>query len=382
MKVLNSRRVNDRIAQFIKREQLNQLIGMGVSVPVSMDEIVFDDYENLKRYADRFQQNMKLDGLSYTDDESIIAMMVSSIAAETLGILDGQPPLPFVLLNDIIKESRVFHRGCFDDNAYLNNIHFKKQKIGRFELSHASYSKYETIMYSVPVSKYNGVMIPRVGTFDHRFKYPRIKEDNRTWMSVTPNEILTMEKPINDATGNVLTLGCGMGYYAYMTSEKDDVSHVTIIEKEPEVIELFKNFILPQFAHKNKITVIQANAFDFMENLEDGQYNHCFADIWIGNNDTVPYMKLKKICKKFKQMKMSYWIEDSLIATIMEYVYIIILQEFYKNNKIQAPNLTKLSEDEKFKFQYLSALLKDAKISRPDHVDYYMDYHNIINLMS
>ena len=355
---------------------------MGVSAPVSMDEIVFDDYADLKRYADEFQRNMKTDGIEYTDDESLIAMMVSSIAAESLHIPDGQVPLPPVILNDIVKESRVFHRDCFDDNAYLKNIHFDNQKLGRFELTHASYSKYETMMYTIPVSKYNGVMIPRIGTFDHRFKYPSIKENNYTWMSVTPNEILTMEKPIADATGNVLTLGCGMGYYAYMVSEKDTVGHVTIIEKELEVIELFNTYILPQFEHKDKITVIQADAFDYMENLEDGQFDYCFADIWIGNNDTVPYMKLKTICKKFRQMKMSYWIEDSLIATIMGFVYMLILEEFYKNNRIDNPGIAAMPDDEQFKLDYLRELLKDAEITRPEHVDYYLDYHNIINLMS
>lgn len=147
-------------------------------------------------------------------------MMVSSIAVETLQVPKGQVPLPPVILNDIVKESRVFHRGYFDDNAYLKNIHFEQQKSGRFELTHSSYAKYETMMYTVPVSKYNGVMIPRIGTFDHKFRYPSIKEDNYTWMSITSNEILTMEKPIADAKGNILTLGCGMGYYAYMVSEK------------------------------------------------------------------------------------------------------------------------------------------------------------------
>ena len=32
--------------------------------------------------------------------------------------------------------------------------------------------------------------------------------------------------------------------------------------------------------------------------------------------------------------------------------------------------------------EYLKELLRDAEITRPEHVDYYMDYHNIINLMS
>lgn len=79
-----------------------------------------------------------------------------------------------------------------------------------------------------------------------------------------------------------------------------------------------------------------------MENLKNGQFDYCFADIWIGNNDTVHYMKLKK-------MKMPYWIEDSLKETIIGFICIIILQEFYKNNNIKSHELMEIPEDEEFK---------------------------------
>lgn len=381
MKVANTRKVNDRITQFIEREQLNQLISMSISAPASQ-QIVFNDYVDLKRCTDAFQQFMAGHGINYTDDESIIAMMVSSIATKTLGVSDGQSPLSVVILNDVVKEGRVFHHGAFENNLYLQNIHFANQKLGKFKLVLDSYAKYEIMHYNVPANKYNGVMIPRIGTFDHRFKYPSIKENNYTWMSVTPNEILTMEKPIADARGNVLTVGCGLGYYAYMVSEKENVEHVTIIEKEPEVIELFNTFILPQFTHKDKIIVIEVDAFDYMEKLKDGEFDYCFADIWISNHDIVPYMKLKNICKKFRKMSISYWIEDTLMDTIIKYIYMIILEEFYKNNNIQYPEFMKISEDEEYKKQYLRNLLENVEITKAEHIDYYMDYRNIINLMS
>ena len=69
---------------------------------------------------------------------------------------------------------------------------------------------------------------------------------------------------------------------------------VTIVEKQPEVIELFNTYILPQFENKDKITVLQAYAFAFMQNLPDGEYDYCFADIQIGNTDTITHMKMKK----------------------------------------------------------------------------------------
>ena len=60
------------------------------------------------------------------------------------------------------------------------------------------------------------VNIPRVGCFLEELKYPVIfqKSIKGTWMSVSPNEVFTMEKPIKNAKGKVITLGCEMGYFA------------------------------------------------------------------------------------------------------------------------------------------------------------------------
>lgn len=379
MKVANTRKVNERIIQYMSREQLNSLLGMGLSAPVSVDEIIFEEPAKLLSYAERFRSNMKQNGLHYTEDQSVIASMVMSVLEETVG--DPQKVSPAVL-DEIFKKGHVFHKGELESNPYYQNIHFDSQKSGRFELSMASFRKYELFMYDTPKDRFQGVMIPSIGTVDHRFKFPNIKENGSAWMSITPNEIYTMQNPIKDASGKVLTLGCGMGYFAYMAALKDNVEHVTIIEKQSEVIELFNEFILPQFSCKDKITVIQADAFDYMEALADGEYDFCFVDIWKGNTDTVPYLKMKKLCSRFKKTALSYWIEDALIATIIGFVYMIILEEFYKNQNIEAPQVSDLPEDEAYKLEYLKDLLIDAEISRPEHVDYYMDYHNIINLMS
>ena len=53
----------------------------------------------------------------------------------------------------------------------------------------------------------------------------------------------------------VLILGLGMGYAAYMMHLKDNVSKVTVIEHDPEVIELFEKYTLPQFEHPEKVDV-------------------------------------------------------------------------------------------------------------------------------
>ena len=78
------------------------------------------------------------------------------------------------------------------------------------------------------------------GFFAKRFPFLALDENNTTWMSVTPHEFNTMEKPIAEAHGQVITLGLGLGYYAFMVSNKDNVSKVSIVEMNPKIIDIFK----------------------------------------------------------------------------------------------------------------------------------------------
>ena len=52
-------------------------------------------------------------------------------------------------------------------------------------------------------------------------------------------------------------------------------------------------------------------------------------------------------------MKLSYWIEDALIATIIGFVYMIILEEFYKNQNMDVPQVPELPDEERYKLDFL-----------------------------
>ena len=376
MYLMDTRRINKRIMELLQIRQLNITLGCFLAMPIS-EEIVFEEADNLEKFTEEFKQRMAEANIYYSDDEALIGSMLYSLLQEQHAL--GK--IPSSVIDKIIKRSKVFRTGCFDDNPYLKDVFFDKQEVGRFKLTHSHYEKYELTMYDTVVVTDSGTEIPNIATFDHRFEFPSIMENNVTWMSITPNEIFTMQPHIDKAFGNVLTLGCGMGYFAYMAALKDNVEKVTIVEKSSEVIELFKEYILPQFKVKEKIEIIQADAFDFMDNLADGCFDYCFADIWIGNNDTIPYLKMKKICKRFQKMQMSYWIEEALIETIIGFVFMLIIQEFYKNQNIVASELKNIAPEEQYKIDVLKEILEDVKITKPEHLDYYMNYNTIIQLL-
>lgn len=157
-------------------------------------------------------------------------------------------------------------------------------------------------------------IIPQLGFFEKPFYFPAIYQNDVLWMSITPNEINTMKEPINKAFGNVLTFGLGLGYYTYMTSLKDNVNSVTVIEKDANAIFLFKKYILPQFSHPEKVIIIEKDAFAFYNNLVDGLYDFVFVDIYHDVSDgLIIYKKFKETENRFNKTPFSYWIEKSII---------------------------------------------------------------------
>ena len=124
-------------------------------------------------------------------------------------------------------------------------------------------------------------------------------EDGQEWMAIKPNEIETMRQPIARAAGQVVAFGLGMGYYAFMVSEKPEVKTLTIVERDENVIALFREHILPQFPKKEKIDIVWQDAFEFATNcMSDGYYDHAFVDLWHDVSDGYPLYKQMKALEK------------------------------------------------------------------------------------
>ena len=156
----------------------------------------------------------------------------------------------------------------YRDNPYLKNIKFPDTATRHWKFTHYSYRPYEAfICNDIDIDK-NLREVPQIGFFQERFAYPAVEQDGREWMAVKPSEIETMRAPIEEATGRVVTFGLGLGYFAYMVSEKPDVTSLDIVERSEEAIALFERHILPQFPNKEKIRIIRSDAFGFLnENM-------------------------------------------------------------------------------------------------------------------
>lgn len=202
----------------------------------------------------------------------------------------------------------------YENNPYLKNIKIPTKKLGKWEICYKTYVPYQAFVFDDPKITRDGKIIPQIGFFEKEFSYPAVLESGTEWMLITPNEINTMRAPISGAHGKVLTYGLGLGYFAYMVSEKESVSSVTIVERDKNAISLFRDIILPQMPRKDKINIICDDAFYFAETrLADSDFNFVFADIWHDPSDGVPaYKRLKATEKYLPSADFSYWIEKTL----------------------------------------------------------------------
>lgn len=204
----------------------------------------------------------------------------------------------------------------YKTNPYYMHLRIPQVRFGDWELKYEKYIPYEAFVCNEIVLDEDFKEIPQIGFFDTEFSFPAVMQNNNEWMAIKPNEVETMQRAIELATGCVVTFGLGLGYYAYMVSEKSAVESVTIIEKDNVVISLFKTYILPQFPGKQKVTIIQADAFEYaIHQMPVRKYNYAFVDLWHDVLDGYPlYLEMKKLESLSPETTFLYWIEDSLLS--------------------------------------------------------------------
>lgn len=208
-----------------------------------------------------------------------------------------------------------------DANEYYDNLYYKNIKIptirmGNSELKYEKYKPFEGFVCNDIIQTEEGRQIPQIGFFETEFMFPVVLENNRLWMSITPNEIETMNEAVGKGFGNILTFGLGLGYYAYMTSQKDNVESITVVESNEDVIDLFNKYVLPQFTNAQKIKIIEADAFEYAQkNMSSGKYDFVFTDLWHDVSDGIDmYLKMKKYEEQNPDTVFTYWIEKSILC--------------------------------------------------------------------
>lgn len=205
------------------------------------------------------------------------------------------------------------------ENPYYRTIRIPEAVEAGWSLAWQGYAPYELFLRDDLSLTSDLRQIPALGYFPEPFSYPSVLQDGREWMSIKPSEIASSQAAVDGASGRVVTFGLGLGYFAFMAARKESVASVTVVERDPAVISLFSEHILPQIPERGKITVTEADAFDYLEHrMASFPPDFVFMDIWHDISDGVPlYVRARQYEARFPTTRFSYWIERSLKCALL-----------------------------------------------------------------
>ena len=213
----------------------------------------------------------------------------------------------------------------FENNPYYQQIKPKEIKNKNYSLTYDFYTPYELFSYDDITVDENYHEQTKIAYFKDEFKFLVLNYKDVTWMSITPNEIKTMEPAIEKAKGDIIVFGLGLGYFAFMTSLKQEVKSVTIVENDINIINIFKENLLPLFPQKSKIKIVQADALEVIK--KPLPYDFAFVDLWHSVEDGLElFLKFKRIDSQNQDVEFSYWLNNSFYA-LLRRAFITLLSE-------------------------------------------------------
>ena len=272
--------------------------------------------ELLQRYPEIITKEM-VDALtedgSISKEEAIVALLSEIFA------FDFERGEDRVLIRDYLTPSvRILEAKKYESNPYYKNIPLDSIKSGSWEIKWEEYKPYQAVICDDMMLLEDYREVPPLGFFAESFRFPAILENGNEWMTLTPVDLDTCEEAIAAASGRVVTFGLGLGYYAYMASEKPQVESVTVVELSSDVISLFKEHILPKMPNAHKIKIVNADAFEYAEKVMPGEhFDLAFVDTWRDASDGAPmYERMKKLEHLSPNTRFTYWIESFLISRL------------------------------------------------------------------
>jgi len=125
-------------------------------------------------------------------------------------------------------------------------------------------------------------------------KYTRLYVNGELAMSDTPMERRTNSFITQNAFGDILIGGLGLGMILLEIQGNDKVNSITVIEKHPEVIEIVGR----QLPLNNKVKIIEGDIFTYKP---ERKYDLIWLDIWNSVNSDVYKEEMKPLKAKYRR---------------------------------------------------------------------------------
>lgn len=239
---------------------------------------------------------------------------IGALLSEIFGLSFDDAEDRRIIMDYITPSIRLLDAKKYTENPYYKNISLENRALGNWEIRKEKYEPYQAVICDDMIIGDDLTEIPPLGFFTEEFHFPAILENGNEWMTLTPVDLDTCEEAIDAARGKVVTFGLGLGYFAYMAAQKDEVESVTVVELSEDVIRLFESYILPQMKNRHKIRIVKSDAFEYAERVMPRErFDVAFVDTWRDASDGAPmYSRMKALEHLSPNTEFLYWVEGFL----------------------------------------------------------------------
>lgn len=138
-----------------------------------------------------------------------------------------------------------------------------------------------------------------------------------TWMALSPVEMESQEFGIRAAAGNCVIMGLGMGWVAINMALKKEVDSVTVIELDPDVIDLFYTSGALDGLNREIIDKIEIINTDAMNWIPGKPVHLLYADIWLKFAEPQTINQVQEMQKNIKANLVYIWGQEIIIHRAM-----------------------------------------------------------------
>ena len=139
-----------------------------------------------------------------------------------------------------------------------------------------------------------------------------------------PDEIYIQYIAFHKMHGRVLVGGLGLGMAPNMIAAMPNVESVKVIEKETDIIRLVEGTLDP------KITVVQADVFEYAAGLKPGEFDACYYDTWYSTARRewgVSVVPLYRASRKAGIDTLGAWGEHEMVTQLASALYMQAMLE-------------------------------------------------------
>lgn len=268
----------------------------------------------MERCHRNIQQDYKNDFLGMTirkKDEKTIQRALQKAGFAEFANIETCPSL-FLSTQEWYKSP--YHQHIHLENIADQHFSYRQVKLRGNELFNSD------VIQKDPQRELNDWM--KLRAMDDDFEAIYLYQGKKEWMLDAPSEANTNDPYAYKAKGKVLSFGLGIGYFAFMCSQNEAVKEIIIIERSKEVIRMFEKYLLPQFPQKEKIRLVQGDAFDYFTEAFVKNADYVYVDIWQNHQDGL--VIIEKLLEKYlpELAKVDFWIEDSCVAIMWNLIFL------------------------------------------------------------